>query len=67
MSRPLNDPTIAEAQKEIHRRLLREEKLKRIEQEELRRLSAMGWKPPIERTAASGPSIHDAANATCEN
>jgi hypothetical protein len=63
MSRPLNDPTVEEAQKEIHRRLLREEKLKRVEAEERRRLAAMGWKPPIERTAASGPSIHDAADA----
>lgn len=61
---PLKDTSLEDAQKEIHRRLLREEKLKRIEQEEMRRLSGMGWKPPIERTAAHrGPSVHDAADA----
>lgn len=64
MSRPLNDPTVEEAQKEIHRRLLREEKLKRIEAEEMRRLSAMGWKPRRGGPAAHrGTSVHDAADA----
>lgn len=58
------DRDLEAAQKEIHRRMLREEKLKRIEAEEMRRLAATSWKPPIERTtAAGGPSVHDAADA----
>ncbi len=60
---PLNDTSLEEAQKEIHRRLLRGQKLKRIEREEMRRLAAMGWKPPVEGAAASGSSVHAAADA----
>lgn len=63
MAGPLEDTSLGEAQKEIHRRLLRQEKLKRIEQEEIRRLAAMDWQPPIERTPAGGPSVHNAADA----
>jgi hypothetical protein len=62
-SDPLKDTSVEEAQREIYRRLLRQEKLKRIEAEEMRRLAATGWKPPIERTATGGPSVHDAAAA----
>lgn len=55
-------------QKEIHRRLLRQEKLERIEEEEMPRIAAMGWRPPIERTTATGgPSVHDAADAIEES
>jgi hypothetical protein len=58
------DRDLGEAQQEIHRRLMRQEKLKRIEEEEMRRLAAMGWKPPIERTTAvGGSSMQDAADA----
>jgi hypothetical protein len=32
-----------------------------MEVEEMRRLAATGWKPPIRPTAASGPSVHAAA------
>ena len=62
-SGPLKDTSLEEARKEIQRRLLRGQKLKRIEREEMRRLAAMGWKPPVEGAAASGPSVHDAADA----
>ena len=62
-SGPLKDTSLEKAQKEIHRRLLRGQKLKRIEREEMRRLAAMGWKPPVEGAATSGPSVHDAADA----
>jgi len=58
------DTSLEEAQKEIHRGLLRQEKLKRIEEEEMRRLAAMGWQPPRGGPAAHrGPSVHDAADA----
>jgi len=64
MSRPFNDTTVEEAKKEIHRRLLREEKLKRIERKEMRRLASTGWQPPRGGPAAHrGPSVHDAADA----
>ena len=58
----LKDTSLEQAQKEIQRRLLRGHKLKRIEREEMRRLAAMGWKPPVEGASASGPSVHDAAS-----
>jgi hypothetical protein len=55
------DRELEDAQKEIQRRLLRQEKLKRIEAEEMRRLAATSWKPSIERTApAAGPTVQDA-------
>jgi hypothetical protein len=61
------DRELEDAQKEIQRRLLRREKLKRIEAEEMRRLAATGWKPPIERTTpttpTAGPAVQDAADA----
>jgi hypothetical protein len=63
---PLKDTSLDEAQNEIYRRLLLGRKLKRIEREEMRRLAAMGWKAPVEVAAASGPSVHDAADAIGE-
>jgi hypothetical protein len=63
MADALKDNTLRKAQEEFHRRLLREEKLKRIQAEEMRRLAASGWKPPIERTATAGSSVHAAADA----
>ncbi len=63
MADPLKDTSLDAAQREIHRRLLRQEKLTRIEQQEMRRLSAMGWKPPVGRTTTGGFSVHDAADA----
>jgi hypothetical protein len=58
------DRELGDAQKEIQRRLLRQEKLKRIEAEEMRRLAATSWKPPIERiTPTAGPTVQDAADA----
>ena len=62
-SGPLKDTSLEAAQKEIQRRLLRGQKLKRIEREEMRGLAAMGWKTPVEGAAGSGPSVHDAADA----
>ena len=62
-SGPLKDTSLEAAQKEIQRRLLRSQKLKRIEREEMRRLAAMGWKTPVEGAAGSGSSVHDAADA----
>jgi hypothetical protein len=62
-SGPLKDTSLEKAQKEIQRRLLRGQKLKRIERDEMRRFAAMGWKPPVAGAAASGPSVHDAADA----
>ena len=64
MSHPSNDPTVDQAQKEIWRCLLRQERLKRIEDEERRRLAAMGWQPSRGGVAARrGPSVHEAADA----
>jgi hypothetical protein len=62
-SGPLKDTSLEAAQKEIQRRLLRSQKLKRIEREEMRGLAAMGWNPPVEGAAGSGSSVHDAADA----
>ena len=62
-SGPLKDTSLEAAQKEFQRRLLRGQKLQRIEREEMRGLAAMGWKPPVEGAAGSGSSIHDAADA----
>lgn len=62
-SAPLKDASIEEAQDEIHRRLPRGRKLKRIEQEEMRLIAATGWRRPIESVAAGGSSVRDAADA----
>jgi hypothetical protein len=56
------DRNLEDAQKEIQRRLLRQEKLKRIEDEEMRRLAGTGWQPPIERTIPPQESAHGNAS-----
>jgi hypothetical protein len=67
-----SDGTLELAQREIQRRLLRQEKLRRIEAEERRRLREMGWRArerggPVEgggtAPAAGNGSIHAAAEA----
>ncbi|MFM9842967.1 MAG: hypothetical protein ACKVOI_08365 [Dongiaceae bacterium] len=64
MSHSSRDPAVEAAQNEIRRRLLRQEKLKRIEGDERRHLAAMGWQPPRGGPAARrGASVHDAAAA----
>lgn len=57
------DASLEQAQSEIQRRLLRHEKLKHIEEEEMRRLGGTGWRPPKPTPAAGGPSVHAAAQA----
>lgn len=58
------DRELEDAQKEMQRRLLRQEKLKRIEVEEMRRLAATGWKLSFERTTpTAGPTVQEAADA----
>jgi hypothetical protein len=63
MSDPLKDASLEEAQKDIRRRLLREGKLKRIAEQKMRRAAATDWRPAVKSAAASGPSVHDAADA----
>jgi hypothetical protein len=56
------DDSLARAAQEIRRRMLRDEKLKRIEEAEMARLKAGGWRPsgPI-ALGRGGPTLHDAA------